>query len=72
MIPGKLRRFGMRTVAVAEKEVTHILRDRQILTFALGIPIVMVFLFGFAVTFDVEQDLGVYIEPNVWVLHVVS
>ncbi len=52
---GRMKRFLLRTVAVAEKEVTHILRDRQILAFALGIPLVMVFLFGFAVSFDVEH-----------------
>jgi len=55
MSRARLRRFSMRTLAVAEKEVTHILRDKQILAFALGMPIVMVFLFGFAVSFDVEH-----------------
>ncbi len=50
-----LRRTLMRTAAVAEKEVTHILRDHQILGVALVMPVVLVLLFGYAVSFDVEH-----------------
>ncbi len=51
----RVRRFWLRTTAVAEKEVTHILRDRQILGVALILPVVLVVLFGYAVSFDVEH-----------------
>ncbi len=49
------RRVLLRTFAMAEKEVMHILRDRQVLLFALGMPLVLIFLFGFAVRFDIDH-----------------
>lgn len=44
-----------RTFAVASKEVMHILRDPQVLAFALGMPVLLLLLFGYAVSFDVEH-----------------
>ncbi|PKN54535.1 MAG: ABC transporter permease [Deltaproteobacteria bacterium HGW-Deltaproteobacteria-14] len=44
-----------RVRAVAHKEVFHILRDPQILIFALGMPVFLILLFGYAVSFDVEH-----------------
>jgi len=41
--------------AIAQKEVFHILRDPQILVFALGMPVALILLFGYAVSFDVEH-----------------
>lgn len=46
-----LRRIG----AIALKEVMHILRDPGTLYFAVGIPLVLLLLFGYAVTFDVDR-----------------
>lgn len=43
-----------RAIAMALKEVMHILRDRQVLVFALGMPVLLLLLFGYAVSFDVE------------------
>jgi ABC-2 type transport system permease protein len=44
-----------RAYAMALKEVMHILRDRQVLVFALGMPVLLLLLFGYAVSFDVEH-----------------
>ncbi len=44
-----------RTAAMALKEVMHILRDPQVLVFALGMPLGLVLLFGYAISFDVEH-----------------
>lgn len=44
-----------RVRAIAHKEVFHILRDPQILIFALGMPVFLILLFGYAVSFDVEH-----------------
>jgi ABC-2 type transport system permease protein len=46
-----LRRVG----AIALKEVMHILRDPGTLAFAIGMPLIMLALFGYAVTFDVDH-----------------
>lgn len=45
--------FGLRPVA--RKEFTHILRDPSTLFFALLIPIIQLFLFGYAVDTNVRQ-----------------
>ena len=45
--------FGLRPVA--RKEFTHILRDPSTLFFALLIPILQLFLFGYAVDTNVRQ-----------------
>ncbi|TNF38269.1 MAG: ABC transporter permease [Deltaproteobacteria bacterium] len=45
----------VRVRAIAQKEVFHILRDPQILIFALGMPVALILLFGYAVSFDVEH-----------------
>ena len=44
-----------RTGAIAVKEVMHILRDPQVLVFALCMPLMLLLLFGYAVSFDVER-----------------
>ena len=41
-----------RVLAIAKKEVMHILRDPFTLGLALGIPIIFVVFFGFAIDFD--------------------
>ena len=54
----KRRRRGLvliRFAAMAGKEVNHILRDPQVLLFALGMPVVLLLLFGYAVTFDIDH-----------------
>jgi len=51
MNPGALRR----TVAIARKEWMHIGRDPATLAFALLMPLVLLVLFGYAVSFDLDR-----------------
>jgi ABC-2 type transport system permease protein len=44
-----------RTIAVARKEGLHILRDPRSLLMALAIPALMLLLFGYALTLDVDR-----------------
>src|SRR3954452_9389874 len=44
-----------RTAAVARKEMRHILRDSRSLTMALAVPVLMLLLFGLALSLDVDQ-----------------
>ncbi len=50
-----LKRFVTRTLAMVHKEVMHIQRDRQVLIFALVLPLMLLLILGFAVSFDVEH-----------------
>lgn len=43
-----------RALAIAKKEVYHVLRDPFTLALALGLPIFMVFIFGLAIEFNVK------------------
>ena len=44
-----------RTRAVAKKELLHILRDRNSLVMALAVPLVLLLLFGYALSLDVDR-----------------
>ncbi|HEY3355134.1 MAG TPA: ABC transporter permease [Polyangia bacterium] len=44
-----------RTLALARKEVIHILRDVRVIYMALGLPVVLLVLFGYAVSFDLDR-----------------
>ena len=44
-----------RIVPLLKKEALHILRDPRSLYLALGLPMVLLILFGFAITFDVKN-----------------
>src|SRR5882762_3403281 len=44
-----------RARAIAKKEVFHILRDPFTLALALGMPILMVVIYGFAIEFNVKE-----------------
>lgn len=50
-----MRELLIRVLALAHKELLHMLRDQQVIYMALGMPLVLVLLFGYAVTFDVED-----------------
>ncbi|MBZ0272499.1 ABC transporter permease [bacterium] len=43
-----------RILPIALKETRHIVRDWRTLTMAIGAPIVMLLLFGYAITFDIR------------------
>jgi ABC-2 type transport system permease protein len=47
-------RFFIRVGALASKEIIHIRRDIRTLYMALGMPVVLLLLFGFAVSFDID------------------
>jgi ABC-2 type transport system permease protein len=44
-----------RVQALAHKEVIHILRDVRVVYLALGLPVVLLALFGYAVSFDLDR-----------------
>ena len=44
-----------RVLAVARKEMYHILRDPRSLTVAVAMPIMMVLLFGYAINMDLKN-----------------
>ena len=44
-----------RTLAIAWKESLHIRRDPRSLILAVGIPMLMIVLFGYALTLDVDR-----------------
>ncbi|HKP55296.1 MAG TPA: ABC transporter permease [Polyangiales bacterium] len=44
-----------RVLALSDKEVRHVLRDPRTLYLALGMPAVLLLLFGFGVSFDLEH-----------------
>lgn len=48
-------RFVRRVWALSSKEVRHVLRDPRSLYLALGMPVVMILLFGYGVSFDLDQ-----------------
>jgi ABC-2 type transport system permease protein len=48
---GFLRRVG----ALSKKEIIHIVRDVRVIYLALGLPVVLLTLFGYAVTFDLDR-----------------
>jgi ABC-2 type transport system permease protein len=50
-----MTRFLRRTIGVAHKEVLHIIRDSRAVYLALGLPIVMLMLFGYGISQDVDH-----------------
>jgi len=44
-----------RTLAVARKEARQIWRDSRSLNLALGIPVMLMILFGYALSLDVDD-----------------
>jgi ABC-2 type transport system permease protein len=49
-----MRRFLRRAAAIAHKEMLQMVRDVRVLFLALGLPVVMLFIFGYAVSLDIE------------------
>lgn len=61
----RLARLALRTRAIAGKEVMHILRDPQLLGFALVMPVILLLIFGYAVSFDLHDiPLAVVDQDN--------
>lgn len=54
-----------RTKAIARKEFLHIIRDVQSLMAALGMPVLMLVLFGYALSMDVDRiPTAIYDQAN--------
>jgi ABC-2 type transport system permease protein len=53
--PGRARRFAIRVGAMAWKEVLHVLRDPRTLLLGLAMPVLMLLLFGYGVSFDLDR-----------------
>lgn len=53
-----------RTRAVARKEMIQILRDPRSLIMGIAIPVMLLLLFGFALTFDVDQVETVVLDRD--------
>lgn len=51
----RLGRFFIRVGALAGKEAIHVRRDIRTLYLALGMPVVMLLLFGYGVSFDIDH-----------------
>ena len=60
----RLRRFLTRVLALAYKEWMHIVRDPRTLYFALGMPVVMLVIFGYAVSFDIDNVPTVVVDQD--------
>jgi ABC-2 type transport system permease protein len=54
----------VRIAAMANKEMRHILRDPQMLAFALVMPVGLLLLFGVAVSFDIEHIPMVVVDQD--------
>lgn len=59
-----MKPFFIRVAALARKEALHMLRDPQVIYLALGMPLVLVLLFGYAVTFDVDEVLIATVDQD--------
>jgi ABC-2 type transport system permease protein len=59
-----MRELWIRVSALAHKELLHMLRDQQVIYMALGMPVVLVLVFGFAVSFDVNDVRLAVIDRN--------
>jgi ABC-2 type transport system permease protein len=54
-----------RTLALAHKESIHIVRDAQVVYMALGMPVVLLFIFGYAISFDLDLlPMGLVDQDN--------
>ena len=51
----RLRRSLVRVGAMAAKETQHVLRDPRTLYMSLGMPVVLLFLFGYGLSFDLDR-----------------
>jgi len=63
--PGEVSEVSiLRTLTVARKELFHIVRDRRTLAVMFLIPIVQLFLLGYAATTDIEHLLTAVVDAD--------
>src|ERR1700679_3563788 len=68
-MPRRIKTIGSfnidRALSIAHKEVRHIVRDPFTLGLALGLPLLMVLFFGYAMDFDVHDiNIAVYDQDH--------
>ena len=56
--------FLRRVYALSAKEVMHIMRDPRSLYLALGMPVVMILLFGYGVSFDLDRLRVAFVDKD--------
>lgn len=59
-----MRRFLGRVLALAAKEVRHVMRDRRTLYLALGMPVALLLLFGYGVSFDLDHLRVAFVDHD--------
>jgi ABC-2 type transport system permease protein len=59
-----LPRSVQRVLAIARKEVMHLRRDPWTLYFALAMPVILLVLFGYAVSFDIDRIPVVVVDDD--------
>lgn len=59
-----MTRFLTRVLAMASKEMLHVQRDVRTLYLALGMPVVLLLLFGYGVSFDVDEIPVVIVDED--------
>jgi ABC-2 type transport system permease protein len=60
----RARRFAGRVLALSRKEWMHISRDPTTIAFAAIMPLLLIVLFGFAVSFDVDDIRTVLVDRD--------
>jgi ABC-2 type transport system permease protein len=60
----RARRFLLRVRALSRKEWMHISRDVSTIAFAAVMPLILLILFGFAVSFDVDNIRTVVVDQD--------
>src|SRR3954471_764757 len=60
--PGRVRAAWLRLIAVAAKEVRQLARDRPTFGMIVGVPLMQITLFGFAINFDVRHLATVVLD----------
>jgi ABC-2 type transport system permease protein len=59
-----MTRFVTRVLAMASKEMLHVQRDVRTLYLALGMPVVLLLLFGYGVSFDLDEIPVVIVDED--------
>lgn len=60
----RIRRSWNRTLAMAEKEWIQIRRDARSLILSLLVPVILVLIFGYALSMDVKHISTVFVDQN--------
>ncbi len=60
----RMRRFAVRVRALSRKEWMHISRDPFTIGFAAVMPLMLIILFGFAVSFDIDHIRTVVVDRD--------